>query len=277
MSYTPLISVVTVSYQAELTIEKTIKSVCNQSYQNIEYVFKDGESKDDTNTIIKRYRIELENRGIETKHIIGKDTGIYNAMNQALKYCKGDYILFLNADDTLYSNTILQEIFDGKVMQDEADIIYGDTDFVDDSMHFLWKGDMSVLKDKCPFCHQSSFVKRSWMMKHLFDETLRISADYDFIFKSYMDQATFFYVEKIISQFNRGGMSGVHLVENRKEHRKVQLRYNPDEGTYLRELLYKIKLINAFMQEKFFMYIPHSFCTKIRHFSKKRKMRVLTS
>lgn len=274
----PLISIVTVSYQAEGTIDKTIKSVLCQTYSNIEYVFKDGDSKDNTNKIIEEYKLILHDRGIHTEHIISKDTGIYNAMNQALEYCKGQYIIFLNADDELYSENVLTDVFHSDFQYKDADIIYGDTDFIDTPLHFLWKGNIGIIKDKCPFCHQSSFVKTQWMVQHPFDETLRITADYDFIYKSFYEDAVFCYINLIISKFHRGGVSGTKLVQDRREHRMVQLRYNRNEEIKMsRKLKFALILLNAYVQETIFDIIPPGLCAKIRHMNKKRKMYLLTS
>ncbi len=271
----PLISVVTVSYRAEKTIEKTIKSVLNQSYQNIQYVLKDGMSDDRTNLIINKYEQNFFSRGVSVKHIVEPDHGIYNAMNQALKYCEGEYVIFLNADDVFYSDNILEEIFSADADYCGADIIYGDADFVDGEMHFWWKGDINTVKEKCPFCHQSSFVKTSWMRAHLFDENLMITADYDFIYKSYIEKAKFYYVNIIISQFMRGGASGKYLVKDRIEHRAVQLRYGKNETSINRYLKYYIRITSAFLQEILFKYLPESFCVRLRQFSKKKKMRLV--
>ena len=274
MSGEPLISIVTVSYQAESTIEKTIQSVLNQTYRNIEYIFKDGGSVDATNSIIKRYEKMLHKRGIPTKHIVGADRGVYNAMNQALIHCNGQYVMFLNADDMLYCENVLQDIFSIDFGNDYPEIIYGDVDFVDEALHFLWKGDMSVISKKSPFCHQSSLVKKQWMVERPFDETLQIAADYDLIYKSFTEKAVFFYVNIIVARVNRGGISGRYLVRDRIESRKVKLRYNGGEERSLsKKCQYILILASACVQEILFKILPSKVCTQIRHMNKKRKMK----
>ena len=273
MSDKPLISIVTISLQAEAVIAETIESVLTQTYQNIEYILKDGGSKNKTNEIIEKYKNKLQERSINTKHVISSDSGIYNAMNQALQYCEGEYIIFLNAGDTFFAVTVLDNIF-SKVISNSVDIIYGDTNFIDENMNFLWKGDLTVIKDKCPFSHQSTFVRKEWMNQHKFDESLMITADYDFMYKSYMENANFLYVEQIVSCVQRGGLSGMRLVRDRREHHLVQLRYNEDEERRMsRRLKYLWTLASAFLQEIFFKIMPQSICTSLRHFNKKRKMK----
>ena len=110
------ISVITVCLNVVETIEKTILSVLNQTYKDIEYIVIDGESKDGTLQIIDKYlnhtRIEL---------IVEKDTGIYNAMNKGVRMCHGDYIIFLNSGDIFCNNSVIERI----VGQAKKDIIYG--------------------------------------------------------------------------------------------------------------------------------------------------------
>jgi len=91
----PLISIITICYNSEKTIERTIKSVINQTYKNIEFIVIDGCSSDKTFEIIKKY-----NEKISIK-IREKDNGIYDAFNKGLEICKGDLIGFVNSDDYL--------------------------------------------------------------------------------------------------------------------------------------------------------------------------------
>lgn len=272
-----LVSVVTVSYQADNTIEHTIQSVLNQSFCDFEYIVKDGDSTDDTNQIVEKYKEKFKQRGIILKHIINKDSGIYNAMNEAIQYCNGEWIMFLNADDCLYSDSVLSDIFCKNNIGDDIDIIYGDTDFQDEDMHFLWQGDLSVVEDKCPYCHQSSFVRSHWMKKHPFDEAFKITADYDFIFKSYKKNAKFLYIPEVISSFKRGGASGKYLVKDRIEHRKVQLRYQNEKKskTVSSKIRYLSTLCSACVQEICLKILPKNVVPKIRHYRKKKRMRVL--
>jgi glycosyltransferase involved in cell wall biosynthesis len=100
MNNKPLISIITVCKNSENTIEKTIKSVINQNYQNIEFILIDGKSEDKTLSIIKKYKKKI-------KVIISeKDKGIYDAFNKGLKLAKGDLIGFVNSDDILIQNAL---------------------------------------------------------------------------------------------------------------------------------------------------------------------------
>ncbi len=88
------LSVITVTFNAEMTLERTLKSVQEQTYHNIEHVIVDGASKDDTPMLISRYSNE------KMKWMSEPDKGLYDAMNKAVAMASGDYICFLNAGDT---------------------------------------------------------------------------------------------------------------------------------------------------------------------------------
>ena len=96
----PLISIITVVKNSESTIERCIESVINQSYDNIEYIIINGNSSDNTNNVLEKYKNKIN------KIINEKDEGIWDAMNKALKYANGEIIGFLNSDDIYYPDTV---------------------------------------------------------------------------------------------------------------------------------------------------------------------------
>lgn len=98
------ISIITVCYNSSKTIEKTILSVANQTYKNIEYIIVDGNSKDITVSIIEKYQNKI------SKWISEPDKGLYDAMNKGILMATGDLIGILNSDDTFNSNTVIEEI-----------------------------------------------------------------------------------------------------------------------------------------------------------------------
>lgn len=98
------ISIITVCYNSAATLEKTIFSVAEQTYSNIEYIIIDGDSKDETVNIIKNHQDKI------TKWISEPDKGLYDAMNKGIALATGDIIGILNSDDTFFSNSVLEEI-----------------------------------------------------------------------------------------------------------------------------------------------------------------------
>ncbi len=91
-----LFSIITVCYNSEKTIERTIKSVLNQTESNYEYIIVDGGSTDKTLDIVKNYEDAFNGR---LKYISEKDNGIYDAMNKGIGMAKGELIGLINSDD----------------------------------------------------------------------------------------------------------------------------------------------------------------------------------
>jgi len=115
----PLVSIVTVTYNAENHLETTIQSIAGQTYSNIEYIVVDGQSTDRTPKIIQKYQ------SVIAKWISEPDDGLYDAMNKGLRMANGEYIWFINAGDSIRSPETLDKIFDEQ--HKPADVYYGQT------------------------------------------------------------------------------------------------------------------------------------------------------
>ncbi len=113
----PRVSVITVVYNGEAFLERTIQSVINQTYPAIEYIIIDGGSKDGTVAIIQKYQHNI------AYWVSEPDRGLYDAMNKGLAVATGEYVLFLNAGDTFFDNHTLQNVFIH--WQPNVDIFYG--------------------------------------------------------------------------------------------------------------------------------------------------------
>ena len=103
----PLITVVTVVFNGEATLEQTIQSVVNQTYDNVEYIIVDGGSKDRTLDIIKKYEDRIDYWQSEP------DKGIYDAMNKGIELANGDWINFMNSGDSFYNECVIKNIYYG--------------------------------------------------------------------------------------------------------------------------------------------------------------------
>lgn len=114
------ISIITISYNAKVTIEKTLKSVATQSFKNIEHIIVDGGSKDGTLEICKNYHHIA-------KIISEPDKGVYDAFNKGLKIANGEIIGFLNSDDIFYDENSLKTIVDG--FDKNIDAVFGNLKF----------------------------------------------------------------------------------------------------------------------------------------------------
>lgn len=106
------LSIITINYNNADGLKKTIESIKNQTYKDFEYIVVDGNSSDNSKTVIKQYKLFI------SKWISEPDTGIYNAMNKGAQMSTGDYMLFLNSGDFLYSESAIQTIMNESFVED---------------------------------------------------------------------------------------------------------------------------------------------------------------
>ena len=215
------VSVITVCYNAEASIENTLKSVLEQTYKNYEYVIVDGASKDNTLKIIEEYKAKFEEKGINATVISEKDNGIYDAMNKGVKFCSGEWLIYLNADDSFADPDVLKDIFENNDYSG-TDVIYGDSYRVkgDQKKLDLADKDISHLRDFKFFCHQATFTRRRVFDKIKFDPQFKICADYDFFLQAYLMEYKFRYVNRVVCVYSVEGTS------NKDYYRTILDNYN---------------------------------------------------
>ncbi|MDE5677365.1 glycosyltransferase family 2 protein [Phocaeicola sp.] len=238
MKQLPIISVVTVSYNAVSTIEQTILSVVNQTYPRIEYIIIDGGSTDGTVEVIKKYADRI------AYWVSEPDKGIYDAMNKGGRKAIGDFIQFLNAGDWLENEHIIEKIFKDGVK--EADVIYGDMIVRRmDGVYYAKAQDLSRFKNDFPLFHPSTFIAKSVFIKHLFDVSYRISADFKLLRDVYYKQGKFVYFPVSITNFDGiyGLSSSGHSMEMFRERGRI---LGVDKT-----LMWKITCINYYIQLNF--------------------------
>lgn len=173
------ITIITVCYNSEKTIEKTILSVLSQNIDNFEYIIVDGLSKDNTMNIINKYK----NKNIIS--ISEKDNGIYDAMNKGIKLATGDIIGILNSDDVYAYNNVL---FDVKRMfeNDNIECCYGNIIYIKNNKPYrYWRsGNPRTFKYGWMPPHPAFFVKRSVYEKYgLFRLDCGVNADYELMLR----------------------------------------------------------------------------------------------
>jgi len=216
MKYDPLISIITVCYNSEKYIKDTIESVLMQTYKNIEYIIIDGGSTDRTLEIVKRYEPKFKGK---MRWISEKDEGLYEAMNKGISLAKGELIGIINSDD--WYNLRALEIIASKY-DEHTDIYYGDIYKVRKIDHklFIKKIDgnkLNLLKKKMSIHHPSCFVNRKWYKKIKYDNKYKLSSDYKFVLESYINGATFQYVNFPFSYMRLGGVSNLKRTLGLKE------------------------------------------------------------
>lgn len=214
------ITIVTVSYNAHKTIEETIKSVINQTYSNIEYIIIDGNSKDNTVEIIKRYSNKV------SYWISEPDCGIYDAMNKGIMKATGEWIIFMNSGDTFIHNNILKEVFSNSI-PNNIHVLYGAYQTKNGNIisNSIPPRPIENLIFEMPFCHQSCFVRTFIIKKELFNLDYKIAADYYFFRSLYTKYGkdVFFQIETSISFFDISDSFSQKNVNNlRREYCKIR-------------------------------------------------------
>ncbi|MDD6201936.1 MAG: glycosyltransferase family 2 protein [Lachnospiraceae bacterium] len=231
------ITVVTVCYQAENTIEETIQSVLAQEYQDMEYLIIDGKSTDRTMEIVRQYANDARVRVISEK-----DTGLYNAMNKGSREAQGDYIIFLNSGDIFADKNVLADMAPHLI----KDIVFGNVvrRFKNREILEKYPGKQVVLwlllQGKM-MSHQVIFTKTTVMRRYGFDETYKITADYDFLVRVRRDKCSMQYVDRTVSIVeNCEGISSVpaNLEQMRKEDDRSLKRNFPGYYYLLKPVKY---------------------------------------
>ena len=204
------ISVITISYNAENTIEKTLKSIENQSYNNIEHIIIDGGSKDSTLEICNSF-------SHEAKIISESDNGVYDAFNKGLKLATGDVIGFLNADDTFYNENSIQDIVDA-FSNNETDIVFGNLDYVNEESKVIrnWISrpyEKGLLKKAWKIAHPSFYCKKE-VYDRLggYNDSFKIAGDFELCLRFLeINQVPSFYLNKKLVKMLVGGISNSGL------------------------------------------------------------------
>jgi len=227
----PLISIITVVYNAVNSLECTIQSVLGQSYPNIEYLIIDGGSTDGSVEIIKKYSNKL------TYWVSEKDHGIYDAMNKGLKLAKGELIGIINSDDW-YELDAVEQIVKSYKKNCDTEVFHGLLRFVDHNGNFksIAGHDISFINTGM-IEHPTCFVKSALYQKlGYFDNRYRAAADYDFMNRAVSNKVKFSFINHIIANFSEGGITSSET--SAQEELKIKYKYGHiSRSKFLRWLL----------------------------------------
>ena len=185
-----MFTVVTVTYNAGNTIERTLLSVASQTYPYVEHLIIDGCSSDHTMSVVRNH-VENTPQAYRTLRLLREpDKGLYDAMNKGITQARGDYLIFLNAGDKFHENTTLEQVaaLASRFRKGlRPAVVYGETDLVDDEGRFVrhrrlstpstltWRSFLSGMR----VCHQSFYVRADLARAEMYDLKWHFSADFD--------------------------------------------------------------------------------------------------
>lgn len=200
----PKISIITINYNNEIGLSKTIQSVIGQSYPNIEYIVIDGGSGDGSKGVLTRFEQQI------TYMVSEPDLGIYNAMNKGIKVSTGDYLLFLNSGDNFDNDRVIEDAVDYGLTED---LVYGNITNVNGEEMTDW-----IATDHLTFQtfyehtipHPATFIKKSlFNMIGLYSEEYKIVSDWEFfLLATCKYNCSYKHINLRIAQFYLDGISG---------------------------------------------------------------------
>jgi glycosyltransferase involved in cell wall biosynthesis len=201
-----LISIITVCRNSEATIRDTLASVATQTYANIEYIIIDGGSTDQTLQIVKEYSKTV------TQSLSENDHGIYDAMNKGIKRATGEYILFLNSDDILLNERVIEDAVKA-ISANHPDIVFGNMAVFNPTSGVTELKRQKVLTRVHVFknmpCQPSVLYRRSVFSKcGMFNTAYRIVSDFDWMTNAILRHTVSLqYIEIALIRFRTGGIS----------------------------------------------------------------------
>lgn len=218
-----LVSIVTPCFNSEKTIERTIQSVLNQTYSNIEYIIIDGKSTDHTFDIIHKYESKFNGR---MQVVSEKDNGIYDAMNKGILAAKGQLIGIINSDD-FYEIDAVENIVNA-MTDDKYQIMYGMLRKIRDGKEIQVIMTNHQNMDEVMIPHPTCFITKAlYQDLSVYDTQLKSCADLNFMLTMVRKREVIFVpVYKIIANFSEGiGMSSKSSshIENLRVKRKFHI------------------------------------------------------
>jgi glycosyltransferase involved in cell wall biosynthesis len=210
-------SIITVVFNGELLLEDTILSVLNQTYPHIEYIIVDGASRDGTMQIVQKYAQQFDNQlntPFTFRWISERDKGLYDAMNKGQRLATGDFLLFLNAGDHLFSTDTLAKI--AAQATTDTDVLYGEVMWVDAHRKHLGTRsqkttqqlpdvlDWKSMRYGMVVCHQAFLPRRTIAPVYLENN---LAADIDWVIRCLKQAKKIQHTYIIVSEFLTGGIS----------------------------------------------------------------------
>lgn len=255
-------SIVTITYNADNVLGKTVDSVFSQTYPHVEHVIIDGASTDDTLKVAQDYmqRSYAASNGHEIRIVSEPDNGLYDAMNKGLRQVSGDYVLFLNAGDFFPDSEVLSNIarnvgLEGVSREKLPVVLYGNTDIVDNDGRFLrhrrlqppanlsWRS----FRHGMLVCHQAFYARLDIAKTVPYDCRYRFSADVDWCIRI-MKEAEIRHLpllnlHLVVANYTEEGQSTIHHRESLNERYQIMCHHYGKLPTIFMHLWFAVRQI----------------------------------
>lgn len=220
------VSIITVVYNSQDTLSKTIESVLNQTYSNVEYIIIDGCSTDNTLSVANSYLSKFENTEGKTLTVISeKDNGMYDALNKGAKLCTGELVGQINADDYYELDAIekMVELY----QKENYDIAWANLNILRGDKKLVKRAKLKGLWVTSKFCHPTMFSKREILLEFPY-ACRQMDDDFDFATRVYKAGKKICVLDDVIANYSLGGMSTKRSIKNMRA--RIKMKY----GTYRR-------------------------------------------
>ncbi len=215
-----LVSIITVVFNGEKTISKTIESVLDQTYPHIEYIIQDGMSEDHTLEIANSYQEQFRQKEIAYQVVSKKDNGIYDAMNKGITKAHGKIIGMINADDW-YEKDAVEKVV-GFYEKTHFDLMYGDLRIVKNN------GETQIKHSRIrnyittrDWNHPTTFVKKEIYQKHQY-ACENLYDDFDFLLRIRNLNYRICILNEVLANFSLGGVSNEKKLHKALERAKIR-------------------------------------------------------
>lgn len=235
-----LVSIITVSFKSESTIEKTIESVLNQTYNDLEYIIVDGASPDRTVEIAEKYRDAFAKKNINYVIVSEKDNGMYDALNKGAMLAKGELVGQINADDWYEPDAVKKMV--AFYEKEKYDVAWGNLRVNKPSGEMIKKAKIGKLWTTAGWCHPAMFSRRQILLEFPY-ACENMYDDFEYITRVHLADKKICTLDEIISNFNFGGMS------TKKSLKQTMNRVKLSYGIYRKHGMSRLYWFHRFATE----------------------------
>jgi glycosyltransferase involved in cell wall biosynthesis len=219
------VDVITIARNSADCIVKTLDSVSRQSYPNIHHIIIDGNSGDNTVSIVNQYEHRKKNSVFHQNGV-----GIANAFNEGLMKSSGDLVIFLNSEDRFFDDSVIAKVIDSYI-ETKWEWAFGETISVSHKgcfkrhvkQYINWRQELFLYGN--PICHQSTIFAKKFLNKvGFYDENLTLAMDFDYNIRSSFIAVPYL-LRFPISYYDVSGISSVKVFRANNMHREVRRKY----------------------------------------------------